>query len=409
MAPAGSFAAMKAAIKAGADSVYFGLDKLNMRARAARPFSRGDLPEIVRICNEGKVKSYLALNTILYEEDLELMRTLCLDAKEQGVSAVIASDPAAIQYAHNLGLEVHISTQANISNLEAVRFYSQWADVMVLARELTLKQIQDITTRVVRQDIRGPSGNAVRIELFVHGALCVAIAGKCFMSLAQTGHSANRGNCFQMCRRKYRVTDEDSGDAFVIDNQYVMSPKDICTIGILDQLIDSGVSILKIEGRGRSADYVYTVTRVYREALKAIVSGSYSQGRIKKWTERLEKVFNRGFWQGGYYLGKPMDMWSKAYGSLATEQKFLIGPVTNYFGRLGVAEVDVKNEGFSAGEKALLIGPTTGAVLFDLKSVYVNDSPAKLVKKGSVVTIRVPEKVRRNDKLYVIRERRDFQ
>jgi putative protease len=409
MAPAGSFAALHAAIKAGADSVYFGVEDLNMRARATKPFLREDIEEIVRVCKQSGVKSYLALNTILYDDDMERMRSICLDAREHGVSAVIASDPAAILYAREMGLEVHLSTQANVSNLEAVEFYSRWADVIVLARELTLKQIQEITARIERQEIKGPSGNPVRIELFVHGVLCVAIAGKCYMSLSQTGHSANRGDCFQICRRKFRVVDDETGDEMVVDNPFILSPKDLCTIGILDKLAESGASIFKIEGRGRAPDYVCTVTEVYRQALDALMKGTYTAKNIEKWTRRLESVFNRGFWQGGYYLGKPMEMWSGAYGSVATHQKFLCGTVVNYFQQIKVAEVEIQHEGFKKGEHAVIIGPTTGALGFTIDSLFLNDQPVEKTEKGARVTLTVPDKVRRNDKFYLIRERKDWQ
>ncbi|NQT25495.1 U32 family peptidase [candidate division KSB1 bacterium] len=408
-APAGSFASLHSAIKAGADSVYFGLDKLNMRARAAKPFTRENLPEIVSACNQVGIKSYLALNTILYNEDLEQMRTICLDAREQGVAAVIASDIAAITYAAELGLEVHISTQANISNFEAVRFFSQWADVMVLARELSLKQIKEISTRITHEKIRGPSGNPVRLEVFVHGAICVAISGKCYMSLSQSGHSANRGDCLQPCRRQYKVTEVETGEELIVDNEFVMSPKDLCTISILDRLADSGVSIFKIEGRGRSPDYVGRVTEAYRQALDSLFKGNYTQAKVKKWTKTLESVFNRGFWEGGYYLGQKTGEWSGAYGSVATHQKFFSGIVTNYFNRLGVAEVEIKNDGFKQGDHLMIIGPTTGTCELKMKNCFVNDKPVKEVQKGMIATIQVPDKVRRNDKVYIFRERENWQ
>lgn len=408
-APAGSFASLHAAIKAGADSVYFGLDRLNMRARAAKPFTRENLPEIVRVCNQVGVKTYLALNTILYDDDLELMRTLCLDASEHGATAVIAHDVATITYAASLGLEVHLSTQANISNIEAVKFYSQWADVMVLARELSLKQIREIAARIEHDRITGPSGKPVRLEVFVHGALCVAISGMCYMSLSQTGHSANRGDCFQTCRRQYRITDAETGDELVLDNEFVMSPKDLCTISILDRLADSGVSIFKIEGRGRPPDYVRHVTEVYRQALDSLFKGDYTPALVKKWTKILESVFNRGFWEGGYYLGDKTGAWSGAYGSIATHQKFLSGIVTNYFSRLGVAEIEIKNNGFAQGDRLMIIGPATGICELKVKECFVDDKPVKKVSKGLSATIRVPEKVRRNDKVYVFRKREDWQ
>lgn len=408
-APAGSFAALHSAVKAGADSVYFGLDKLNMRARAAKPFKREDLPEIVRICGQFGVKSYLALNTILYDEDLERMRTLCLDAREHGVDSVIASDPAAITYAAELGLQVHISTQANVSNFEAVKFYSRWADVMVLARELTLGQIREIAQRITHERVTGPSGDPVRLEAFVHGAICVAISGKCYMSLAQSGHSANRGDCLQPCRRQYRVTDAETGEELVIDNAFVMSPKDLCTVGILDRLCDSGVSVFKIEGRGRSPDYVRVVTEIYRRALDSVMQDAYTQAKIQKWTRRLESVFNRGFWQGGYYAGLKTGEWSGAYGSVATHQKFLSGTVTNFYSRLSVAEIEVKHEGFKRGDRLMIIGPATGTCELIVEECFVDDKPVKQVEKGQTATVRVPEKVRRNDKVFLFREREDWQ
>src|SRR3989338_5866440 len=313
MAPAGSYESLIAAIKAKADSIYFGVSKLNMRARSGS-FGFKDIEKVAAICMENNVKAYLALNTIMYDDDLELMRKICGKAKESKIDAIIASDIAAMEYARSIGLEVHASTQLNISNIEAVRFFSKYADVMVLARELSLRQIDDICGHIKKEKIKGPNGNLLKIELFCHGALCVSIAGKCYMSLAAYNMPANRGECLQNCRRAYRVIDEETGNELILENKYVMSPKDLCTIGFLDKIADAGVSILKIEGRARSAEYVYTVTKAYKEALESIKAGSYTKDKIKQWTKNLESVYNRGFWHGGYYLGKKLGEWSNAYG-----------------------------------------------------------------------------------------------
>lgn len=405
MSPAGSFASLNAAIKGGANSVYFGIEQLNMRARAANNFTTADLPEVVRLCREHNVKTYLTVNTILYDHDLSLMKKICDSAKEHGVTAIIASDIAALQYAHAIGVEVHISTQQNVSNIEAVNFFSQFADVVVLARELTVNQIKRIYKEIQEQNIRGPKGNLVEIELFAHGALCVAISGKCYMSLATTNASANRGACLQNCRHAYRVTDEETGAELVIDNKYIMSPKDLCTIGFLDKIIDAGVSVLKLEGRGRSPDYVLTVTNCYREAVHAINEGTYTQEKIEAWTKELESVYNRGFWHGGYYLGKELGEWSGAYGSQATKENEYIGRATNYFRKSAIGEFKLETGQISVGDEVVVIGDTTGAMKAKLDILFVDGKPAETAGKGDLITFSVPDRVRTSDKLFVVRDR----
>ncbi|MBT3394609.1 MAG: U32 family peptidase [Waddliaceae bacterium] len=399
MSPAGSFAALHAAIDAGAGSVYFGLEHLNMRARSSRTFTVDDLSDIVAICEKCGVKSYMTLNTVIYNEDLILMRSLCDAAKDCGVSAVIASDIAVMEHARSIGLEVHISTQANVSNIEAVKFYSRYADVVVLARELSLEQIAAICSAIKDDDIRGPSGELIKVELFVHGALCVGISGKCYMSLAQYNASANRGECLQSCRRKYRVTDDDTGDELIIDNEYVMSPKDLCTIGALDKILAAGVTILKLEGRGRPPEYVHTVTKTYHDAVDSVLSGTYSPERVSMWKEQLATVYNRGFWHGGYYLGKDTGEWAGTYGSQATTKKEYIGKVTNYFKNIGVAEFKIESGAINDGDEIIITGDTTGMISMKVSSLR---SETKTTAKGDVVTFPVVEKVRKNDKLFII-------
>ncbi|MBU0469954.1 MAG: U32 family peptidase [Nanoarchaeota archaeon] len=402
MAPAGNFESLRAAIKARANSVYFGVGQLNMRARAANNFSIDDLKEIVTICKEHEVKTYLTLNIVLYDEDLASMKKICQEAKKSGVTAVIASDLAAIQYAHSIGLEVHLSTQANISNIEAVRFYAQFADVVILARELNLEQIKTIVKEIETQDLRGPKGNLIEIELFIHGALCVSISGKCYMSLASYNFSANRGECLQSCRRAYRIIDEETGDELKIENKYVMSPKDLCTISVLDQLLDTGIKILKIEGRGRSPEYVYTVVKTYREAVDKYLAGTYNQKKVKGWVKELETVFNRGFWQGGYYLGNKLGEWSGTYGSKATKKKIQVGIVKNYFSKKGVGEFQIEAGEIKVGDEISITGPTTGVIIIKVESIFLNERSVGLAKKGVRITIPVPEKIRPNDKLFVL-------
>ena len=409
MAPAGSEEALRAAIKAGADSVYFGIDKLNMRARAAKPFHLENLERIADICKQNEVPSYLALNTLIYDEDIGQTHAICEAAKKANISTVIVTDPAAIQIAKSHGLTLHMSTQANITNIESVKFYAQFADVMVLARELTIDQIETIVQQIDAQDIRGPSGERVRIELFIHGALCVGVAGKCGMSLALSNHSANRGDCLQICRRKFKVTDAETGEELVIDNQYVMSPKDICTIGFVDKLMASGASIFKIEGRGRSAEYVYHTTKAYREAIDSVLDRTYGQAKIGRWMEDLSRVFNRGFWQGGYYLGHPLGEWTASYGSRATEKKFYVGKVINYFTQSMIAEIAIEDQAIQSGDRIGIIGPTTGFVEMILDEMRADEAPVRSTERGQHVTVKVPEKVRRHDKVYVYHPRKGSQ
>ena len=401
MAPAGSYAALAAAIRAGAGSVYFGVGRLNMRARAASPFEVGDLRKIARQCRWCGVRSYLALNTVMYDEDLDEMRLLCQAAKESGVSAVIVSDMAANQYARSIGLEVHLSVQTNVTNMEAVRFYAQYADTIVLARELTLEQIAHIHQRIQAEHLCGPSGAPVCLEVFVHGALCVAISGKCYMSLAVYNHSANRGGCLQNCRRSYRIIDDETGDELVIQNRHVMSPRDLCTIGHLDRLIAAGARVLKIEGRGRPADYVHTTTQVYREAVDALQRGDYTPERIAAWTDRLRQVFNRGFWQGGYYCGEKLGEWSASGNSQAAVRRVQLGVISHYYAKPGVAEFRLFQDRLPAGEDLLIEGPTTGALHVRAENLRVDGHPVDCAHKDDVVTLSVPQRVRMNDKIFM--------
>ncbi len=400
MAPVGSWESLQAAIQAKADSIYFGMDALNMRSHSAHNFTLDELPEIIRICKENQVKAYVTLNTIIYDEDLPVMRNLCNHIRDSGAQAVIASDLAVLEYAHSIGLPVHISTQQNVCNLEAVRFFSRYSDVVVLARELTLNQIRSIRDGIARDQIKGPSNELVRIELFVHGALCVAVSGKCYMSLMEHNQSANRGKCTQVCRRKYRVIDEQSQSELVLDNQYVMSPKDLCTIDWVDQMLAAGVSVLKIEGRGKAAEYVYTVVRAYREAVESVREGTYSQEKKNSWKEQLKTVYNRGFWEGGYYLGKEMGEWSASSGSQATEIKTLIGKVTNYFSNLQIAEIKLESGRCKIGDRMLIIGPTTGVLEIKVESLHES------TENNNIITCPIASKVRKNDRVYLVEDRK---
>lgn len=402
MAPAGSFEALQAATKAGADSVYFGVGKLNMRARSAN-FKFKDLEKVAAICKKNNVKSYLALNTILYDSDIGIMKRVCNRAKKAGVNAVIVSDIAAMMYAKYIGLEVHSSTQLNISNIEAVKFFSEFTDVIIPARELTLKQIESIVKQIKKEKIKGPSGKPVKIELFCHGALCVSIAGKCYMSLATYNASANRGACLQNCRRSYKVIEEGTGNELVIDNKYVMSPKDLCTIGFLDKIVKAGVSVLKIEGRARSPEYVYEVTKAYKEAIESINRNNYTKDKIKVWTKKLKGVYNRGFWDNGYYLGKKLGQWSGTSGSKATTKKRYIGKVFNYFNKPQVAEIILEAGKLKQSDSLLITGPTTGVVQTKAETILKDDKKVREAKKKDHVTVKVPEKARKNDKVYVIK------
>lgn len=402
MAPAGSYAALSAAIRAGADSVYFGVDKLNMRARAASPFQLSDLRRIARICRWCGVKSYLALNVIVYDEELETLREICAVAKAARIDAVIASDLAAIEAARAVGLDVHLSVQANISNLAAVRFYARYADVMVLARELTLTQITALSEAIRTEQITGPAGRLVQIELFAHGALCVAISGKCYMSLGQFNQSANRGACYQNCRRAYRLTDVETGDELEVQNQYIMSPKDLCTLAHLDQLAAAGASVFKLEGRARTPQYVGTVVRAYRAGLDAVEAGTFKPEDFDPFDAGLAEVFNRGFWEGGYYCGEKMGEWAASGHSQATYKRIQLGVVSNYFARSGVVEFLLWQQELLAGSQLLVEGPTTGAVHVSLDALRVDGQPVDGAVKGDRVTFASPEKVRRQDKVYLL-------
>lgn len=399
MAPVGSKESMAAALNAGADSVYFGIESLNMRARSANTFTIDDLREIATTCQERGVKSYLTINTIIYDEDLSLMRKIVDAAKEAGISAVIAADVAVMDYCNRVGQEVHLSTQLNISNADALRFYARFADVVVLARELNLEQVRHIYDTIENENIVGPMGEKVRIEMFCHGALCMAVSGKCYLSLNEYNSSANRGACNQICRRSYIVKDKESDMELEIDNQYIMSPKDLRTIHFMDRMIEAGVRVFKIEGRARGAEYVDTVVRCYKEAIQACVEGTFSEAKAEEWDNRLKTVFNRGFWDG-YYLGQKMGEWTTKYGSSATERKVYAGKGMKYFSNLGVAEFLIEASEIAKGEKLLITGPTTGAVYITPDELRVALEPVDRVKKGEHVSFKVPCKIRPSDKLY---------
>lgn len=401
MSPVGSFEALLAAIQGGAGSVYFGVGRLNMRSRSTQNFTIEDLETITRICRQNNVRSYLTLNTVVYGGELDEMRNVANAAKKHGVSAVIASDPAVLSYLKSIGMEIHISTQCNISNIDAVRFYAHFADVMVTARELTLDQVAEITTIIQNEQIKGPSGNLVEIEIFVHGALCMAVSGKCYLSLDNMNSSANRGACLQQCRRPYIVKDKESGTELEIDNEYIMSPKDLCTIGIIDKILDAGVSILKIEGRGRSPEYVKKVTQVYHQAVEAVQNGTFNEEKVASWMDELRTVYNRGFWEG-YYLGAKFGEWSGVYGSQATEQKIYVGRITNYFPKIKVAEAKLETHSVQPGELFSINGPTTGVVDGTFVELRLNIDPVEKVEKGQVFSFQVEQPVRRADKLYKI-------
>ena len=411
MAPAGSFESLSAALRAGADSVYFGVGKLNMRAHATSNFTTDDLPKVARLCHACGARAYLTCNVVIYDEELHEMRQLLRAAKKAGVDAVIAADMAVIRFARSIGLEVHISVQANVSNTEALRVYAQYADVVVPARELTLGRVREMVCAVQSEPICGPSGKPLRIELFAHGALCIAISGKCGMSLAAHCHSANRGDCYQLCRRRYRAVDVETGFELEVDNQYIMSPADLCTIRVLDQLLDAGVSVLKLEGRGRSAAYVSTVTAVYREAAQAWAQGDWSEQRVQAWEQRLHSVFNRSFWHGGYYLGELWDGWSGAPGSQATEQRDFAGTVLKYYARVGVAEIRLNAVDLQTGETIEITGPTTGVLRHTITEMRADDPagetrPISQARKGSVILVQLPRRVRRGDKVFTVREKK---
>ena len=401
MAPVGSRESLAAALKAGAGSVYFGVEQLNMRSHSANHFTIDDLREIAATCEQHGVKSYLTVNTIIYGEDIALMHQIIDAAVEAHISAVIACDIAVMTYCRQRGMEVHLSTQLNISNIEALKFYAQFADVVVLARELNLDQVADIYRQIEEQHICGPSGQQIRIEMFCHGALCMAVSGKCYMSLDNTGRSANRGECMQICRRSYIVTDRETGTELEIDNKYIMSPKDLKTIRFIDRMMKSGVRVFKIEGRARGPEYVLTVVQCYKAAIQSVLDGTFSEAQKDEWDRQLATVFNRGFWDG-YYQGQPLGEWNKHYGSCATERKQYVGKGVKYFSKLGVAEFTCEACEFSVGDKMLITGPTTGALYVTVDEIHDDVQSVQTAQKGTRVSIKVPEKVRTSDKLFKI-------
>ncbi len=404
MAPAGSRESLMAAIHAGADSIYFGIENLNMRARSASAFTIHDLREIAAICREHGVKSYLTVNTIIYDEDICLMQKIVDAAKEAGISAVIAADVAVLEYCNRIGQEVHLSTQLNISNAEALKFYARFADVVVLARELNLDQVAEIYRTIQKENICGPRGEQVRIEMFCHGALCMAVSGKCYLSLDNLNHSANRGACMQVCRRSYIVHDKESDIELEVDNKYIMSPKDLKTIRFMDKMMEAGVRVFKIEGRARGPEYVHTVVSCYKEAIQSYLDGTLTEEKKDAWDERLKTVFNRGFWDG-YYLGQRLGEWSKTYGSEATERKVYVGKGIKYFSNIGVAEFLIEAAEISVGDKLLITGPTTGAIFIDLDEIRYDLKPVQTAHKGEHISIKVPSKVRPSDKLYKLEKK----
>jgi len=404
MAPVGSYESLAAAIQGGADSVYFGVEQLNMRAKSSINFTINDLKEIVRIANENNLKTYLTINTVVYNHELAVMRQIVDAAKENGVTAIIAADQAVIMYARKKGVEVHISTQVNISNTEAIEFYAPYADVMVLARELSLKQMEEIVSSIETNNIRGPKGELIKIEIFAHGALCMAVSGKCYLSLHHHNASANRGACLQNCRRSYEVTEKETGYKLEIDNEYIMSPKDLCTIGFLDRIVKTGVKVLKIEGRARPAEYVKTVCECYNTALIAIENGTYTTELIEELEVKLKTVFNRGFWDG-YYLGKKLGEWTSEYGSIATKRKVYVGKVTNYFQKIGVGEFLLEAGSIKLGDELLIVGPSTGVVEMKAEEIRFDLKNVEVAEKGQIISMPQTEFLRRSDKLYKMEDR----
>ena len=399
MAPVGSRESLAAAINAGANSVYFGIGKLNMRSHSANHFTIDDLKEIAETCNAKGIQTYLTVNTVIYGEDIETMHEIIDAAKAANITAVIASDVAVMMYCRQVGVEVHLSTQLNISNIDALKFYAQFADVAVLARELNMDQVKEIHEQIIKQNICGPKGQPIRIEMFCHGAFCMAISGKCYMSLHDSNRSANRGACTQICRRSYTVTDNETGNQLEIDNKYIMSPKDLKSVRFIDKMMDAGVRVFKIEGRARGPEYVHTVVSCYKEAIESVLDGTFTEEKKDQWDERLSTVFNRGFWDG-YYQGQKMGEWTKDYGNKATEKKVLIGKVIKYFSRLGVAEVAVEANTFAKGEKLLITGNSTGAMFLNAEEIRYDLNPVDKAEQGWRVSIPVPDKVRPNDKLF---------
>ena len=401
MAPAGSWESLASAINAGANSIYFGIEKLNMRSKSSSNFTTDDLRKIVAICKENNVNSYLTVNTIIYDNDIMLMREIIDTAKEAGVTAIIASDVSAMMYASSIGVEVHLSVQTNITNVDALKFYAQFADVVVLARELNMEQVAEINKAIVNEQIKGKNGGLIRIEMFCHGALCMAVSGKCYLSLHEKNLSANRGECNQICRRGYIVKDKDSEVELEIDNEYIMSPKDLKTIGFLDQMTEAGVRVFKIEGRARGPEYVKTVVECYSEAVDAVLNNEFTEKKVDEWNTRLARVFNRGFWNG-YYLGQRLGEWSRNYGSEATHRKIYVGKVTNYFGKIGVAEILLEAQNLKVGDEILITGETTGAYEDVVEEIRLELEPVEKVEKGALFSIKTKELVRRNDKVYKI-------
>lgn len=400
MAPVGSYESLVAAVQGGANAIYFGIEGLNMRANSANNFTIDDLHKIAEYCHEHGLKSYLTVNTVIYDNDIDTMHKIIEAAKEAKISAIIASDIAAILYARSIGVEVHISTQVNISNIEAVRFYAQYADVVVLARELNLEQVYNIHQAIIKEDIRGPHGELVRIEMFCHGALCMAVSGKCYMSLHEMNRSANRGACGQICRRSYTVTDRDTGEQLDIENKYIMSPKDLKTIHFMNKMIDAGVRVFKIEGRARGPEYVRTAVSCYNEAINSYIDGSFSEEKISGWDERLKTIFNRGFWDG-YYLGQRLGEWTSKYGSSATKIKVYCAKGIRYFSKIGVAEFQMEAGELHVGDEVIITGPTTGAVPVTIEEIRVDLKPVEMTKKGQRFSIKIAEKIRPSDKMFL--------
>lgn len=398
-APAGSFESLAAAIQGGADSVYFGVEQLNMRAGSTNNFTLSDLRKIASICKKNEVKSYLTLNVVVFDNEIRQMRKIVDTAVSAGITAVIASDMSVISYASESGLEVHLSTQMNISNSDALKFYSRWADVAVLARELSIDQVKEIHDNIMLNEIRGPGGDRLRIEIFIHGALCMAISGKCYLSFHENNKSANRGICYQTCRKSYIVTEKESGYQLEIENENIMSPKDLCTIGFIDRIINSGARVLKIEGRARSAEYVKVVTSCYDEAVNSVLDGSYNEEKVSDWEKRLSTVFNRGFWDG-YYLGQKLGEWNTRYGSSATRRKVYTGKVTNYFTRLKVAEIKIESGDLKKGDRILIIGPTTGVMESTADEIRIDLKETDRAIKGDLCSVKINHFIRRSDKIY---------
>lgn len=401
MAPAGSFESLMAAIQGGADSIYFGVEQLNMRARSSHNFKTDDLSKIISICKEHDMQAYLTVNTIIYDKDLDFMKNVVWKAKNEKINAIIASDQSVIQYARSIDMPVHISTQLSICNIETIKFYSGYADVMVLARELDLEQVSAITRVIGEENIKGPGGELVKIELFAHGALCMAISGKCYLSLHEQNYSANRGECMQTCRKPYLVTEKESGYELEIDNEYIMSPKDLCTINFINKILDAGVKVLKIEGRARPPEYVNTVIKCYDEAVKAYIDGIYGEEKIKNWEQRLSSVFNRGFWDG-YYLSRKLGEWSDRYGSRATKRKIYIGKAMNYFTKIRVAEFIMETGSLKIGDEILITGPTTGVIRKQIDEIRVERKPVNETKKGEHFSVPIADRIRRSDKLFKV-------